>query len=237
MTVFFMPCYTKTEREMWSLRVRSSLRMAALLLPFLLLVAALLPAATATAHAEGIQVKRAALEAAEEGYQLNADFEITLNPTLEQALKKGIVLYFVTEFDLVNPRWYWLDEKVAHSQLQEALSYYALTRQYRLSRGLLSQNFDTLEEALQILSRLRNRITVESAVLKKDTTYVATLRMRLDVSRLPKPFQVEALSSRDWNLSSAKSQWSMTLPPPLPSSTPPPPVSPPPQKPPGEGKP
>lgn len=229
MTVFFMPCYTKPERARPSL--------PSVLLPLWLLVAALLP--VATAHAEGIQVKRAALEAAEEGYQLNADFEITLNPTLEQALKKGIVLYFVTEFELVSPRWYWLDEKIVRSELQEALSYYALTRQYRLSRGLLSQNFDTLEEALQILSRLRNRITVESAALKKDTAYLATLRMRLDVSRLPKPFQVEALSSRDWNLSSGKVQWSVMLPPPLPSSTPPPPASPPPppQKPPGESKP
>ena len=216
MTVFFMPCYTKTERTRLSL-------MATLLLPFLLLVAALLPAATA--QAEGIQVKRAALEAAEEGYQLSADFEITLNPTLEQALQKGIVLYFVTEFDLVNPRWYWLDEKVAHSDVQEALSYYALTRQYRLSRGALSQNFDTLEEALQILGRLRNRTIAEGVVLKKEAAYVATLRMRFNVSRLPKPFQIEALSSRDWNLSSGRAQWNVTFPPQ------------PPQKPPGEGKP
>lgn len=218
MTVFFMPCCTKPERT------RPSLLMAALLL-----IAALLPAAAA--HAEGIQAKSAALEATDDGYQLNADFEIALNPTLEQALQKGIVLYFVTEFDLVSPRWYWLDEKVVRSELQEALSYYALTRQYRLSRGSLSQNFATLEEALQILSRLRNRTVAESAALKKESAYVATLRMRLDVSRLPKPFQVEALGSRDWNLSSGKLQWSVTLP----QSPPPQPQSQ--QKPPGESKP
>jgi len=187
-----------------------------LLMALLLIAAALLP--VATAQAEGIQVKRAALEAAEEGYQLNADFELTLNPTLEQALQKGIVLYFVTEFELVNPRWYWLDEKIVRSELQEALSYYALTRQYRLSRGALSQNFDTLEEALQILSRLRNRIVAESAALKKDTAYVATLRMRLDVSRLPKPFQVEAFGSRDWNLSSGWLQWNVAPQPPSPKT-------------------
>lgn len=222
MMVFFMPCYTKTEHA------RPSLLLTVLPL-LLLLVVALLP--VDTAHAEGIQVKRAVLEAAEEGYQLNADFEITLNPTLEQALQKGIVLYFVTDFELVNPRWYWLDEKVAHSELQEALSYYALTRQYRLSRGALSQNFDTLEEALQILSRLRNRTVAEGVALKKEATYVATLRMRLDVSRLPKPFQIEALSSRDWNLGSGKAQWNVTFPSP---SLPPSQL---PQKPPGEGKP
>lgn len=217
MTVFFMPCCTKPDPAARGLRTLLPGLVAALCL---IAAAMLLP--VATVRAEGIQVKFAALEVAEEGYQLNADFEITLNPTLEQALKKGIALYFVTEFDLVSPRWYWLDEKIVRSELQETLSYYALTRQYRLSRGLLSQNFDTLEEALQILSRLRNRVTIESAALKKDTAYVATLRMRLDVSRLPKPFQVEALSSRDWNLSSSKAQWSMTLPPPQPPPPPPP---------------
>lgn len=207
MTVFFMPCCTKSDPAVRGLRALLPELVAALWL----IAAAVLPP-VATAHAEGIQVKFAALEAADDGHQLNADFEIALNPTLEQALKKGIVLYFVTEFDLVSPRWYWLDEKIARSELQQALSYYALTRQYRLSRGSLPQNFDTLEEALQILSRLRNRTVAESAALKKESAYVATLRMRLDVSRLPKPFQVEALGSRDWNLSSGKLQWNVAPP-------------------------
>jgi hypothetical protein len=177
-----------------------------------LAIAVVLPAAAAQADAS-IRVTSVKLEAADEGYQFDADFEITLNHKLEYALDKGIVLYFVTELNLVNSRWYWLDERIAHSRVREGLSYYALTRQYRLSRGTLSQNFGTLQEALQALSRVRNRPIIASAELRQDTEYTAELRMRLDIAALPKPFQVETLGSKEWDLSSGMLRWSTRLPP------------------------
>jgi len=175
-----------------------------------LLAAAWLWLQPATAVAQSIQVNFAALEAVNESYQLNADFEIELGSTLEQALNKGITLNFLIEFQLVHPRWYWLDEKIAQSELEAGLNYNALTRQYRLSSGALSQNFDTLAEALNVLRKMRNRPVVERAALKKDETYAAALRMRLDISRLPKPFQVEAIGSREWNVASGWLRWSVT---------------------------
>jgi hypothetical protein len=168
---------------------------------------------TSPAHAEGsIRVKSVMLEAVDDGYQFDADFEITLNPKLEYALEKGIVLYFVTELNLVNSRWYWLDERIAQSRVREGLSYYALTRQYRLSRGALSQNFGTLREALQALGRVRNRPIVATSELKRDMEYTVELRMRLDIAALPKPFQVETLSSKEWDLSTGILQWTTRLP-------------------------
>lgn len=169
----------------------------------------------ATAHAEGgIQITSIKLEAADDGYQFDADFEITLNHKLEYALEKGIVLYFVTELNLVNSRWYWLDERIAHSRVREGLSYYALTRQYRLSRGALSQNFGTLKEALQALSRVRNRPIIASSEIKQNTEYTVELRMRLDIAALPKPFQVETLGgSKEWDLTSGILRWNTILPP------------------------
>jgi hypothetical protein len=166
----------------------------------------------ATVRAEDIRIKSVVLDAVDEGYQFSADVEIALNPMLERALEKGVVLYFVSDLNLLSPRWYWLDEKVARSKQREALSYYALTRQYRLSRGALSQNFSTLKEALQVLGRLRNRPIVANSELNQDTEYIAELRVWLDLSRLPKPFQVEALSSREWTLSSGTLQWNVRLP-------------------------
>ena len=200
MMVSSIPCCTKPDPI-----ARLSRVVAALLLAVGLLLAA-------TVHAEDIRIKSVALDAVDEGYQFNADVEIALNPMLERALEKGIVLYFVTELNLLSPRWYWLDEKVARSKQREALSYYALTRQYRLSRGSLSQNFSTLKEALQVLGRLRNRPIVANSELKQDAEYIVELRVWLDLSRLPKPFQVEALSSREWNLSSDTLQWNVRLP-------------------------
>jgi len=169
-----------------------------------------------TAHAKDIQIKFAEVDAVDEGYQLNADFEITLSPTLERALKKGIVLYFVTDFRLVSPRWYWLDKTIARIKQRDALSYYALTRQYRLSPGssllLQKQSFSTLNEALRVLSRVRNRPIFVSSELQQNIEYIAKLHMRLDLSRLPKPFQVEALGSKEWNLSSKMLRWSIKFP-------------------------
>ncbi len=39
-------------------------------------------------------------------------------------------------------------------------------------------------------------------MLRADDEYEAQVRMRLDVSQLPKPFQVNAITSREWNLAS-----------------------------------
>lgn len=164
----------------------------------------------AGAQAEGIEVRNAALVAGEEGYFLEADFEITLNPTLEEALNKGVPLYFLLEFEIIRPRWYWLNEKVLNNQQQYRLAYNALTRQYRLGLGSLFQNFGSMSEALDFLSRVRRRNVLEPGTLSKGTTYTAGVRMRLDVSQLPKPFQLNALASRDWNFGSEWHRWSVT---------------------------
>jgi hypothetical protein len=34
--------------------------------------------------------------------------------------------------------------------------------------------------------------------------------MRLDVTQLPKPFQINALASRDWNLASEWFRWTLS---------------------------
>ncbi len=195
-----MPCCTKPDSFERLLRVVAAA---------LLTVAPLL---SGISHAEGIQTKSIVMHAVGGGYQFDADFKIALNPRLERALEKGIVLYFVTELNLMYPRWYWLDERVGHSRVREGLGYYALTRQYRLSRGTLSQNFGTLNEALQALSRVRDRPVTVSPELKQDTEYTVELRMRLDISALPKPFQVETLGSREWDLSTGTLRWDTKLP-------------------------
>ncbi|HVW64886.1 MAG TPA: DUF4390 domain-containing protein [Nitrosospira sp.] len=166
-----------------------------------------------TACAEGhIETKTVTIEASDEGYQFDADFDITLNPKVENALERGIVLYFVTELNLMSSRRYWFDERVAHSRVREGLSYYPLTRQYRLTRGTLSQNFSTLKGALQALGRVRDRPIAALSELKPDTDYTVELRMRLDISALPKPFQVETLGSKEWDLSTGILYWSTKLP-------------------------
>src|SRR6185312_11456024 len=167
------------------------------------LVAAMLAAAPFEfARADDIEVRDVALRRAEGGMVLDADFAFELTPRLAEVVANGVPLYFRVEFELIRRRWYWFDDTTAVRRLQVRLSYHALSRQYRLSTGLLQQNFATLEEALNVLKRVRNWLVVERSVsLSGD--YEAAVRMRHDVSLLPKPFQLSALTARDLHLDSA----------------------------------
>ena len=153
-------------------------------------------------HADEIEVADARLSSTEDGVVMNADFAFDLNPRRAEIVTHGVPLYFVVEFELTRPRWYWFDEKAAAKRIQLRLSYHPLSRHYRLSTGVLQQNFTTLEEALNILRRVRNWQVLERPAALADANYEAAVRMRLDVALLPKPFQLSAITSRDLNLES-----------------------------------
>lgn len=162
------------------------------------------------ARAEGVEVRKAALAFVDDGYVLEAEFGIALTSALEDALNKGVPLYFQLEFELIRPRWYWFNDRLADVRQEYRLSYNALTRQYRLGVGNLYQNFATLGEALGVMSRLRRSLALDPAALAKDTVYTAALRLRLDNTQLPRPFQLGALGSREWNLTSGWHRWTVT---------------------------
>ena len=165
------------------------------------------------AQAAEIDLRGIHLAPAEDGgFVLAADLAFDFSPRLEEAVSKGLTLHFVAEFELTRPRWYWFDEKVVHVRQTWRLTYHALTRQYRLSTGALPQSFGSLDEALRSLSRIRQWNVVEHDRLTPGETFDAGLRVRLDTSQLPKPFQVEALSNKDWILSSDWKRWSFTVP-------------------------
>lgn len=162
----------------------------------------LLLLAAAPAQAEEIEVREVALRRVDEGLSLDVDFGFELTPRLADIVANGVPLYFSVEFELTRRRWYWFDETTASQRLSLRLSYHALSRQYRLSTGLLQQSFPTLEEALNVLSRVRNWVVVDRKVRLSDADYEAAVRMRLDTALLPKPFQLSALTGRDLHLES-----------------------------------
>ena len=159
------------------------------------------------AQGEGIGVRKAALTASDEGYLLEAEFDIRLTPALDDALHKGVPLYFTLEFELIRARWYWTNEKVASLQQQQRLAYNTLTRQYRVGVGALYQNFSSLKEALDYMSRVRRQQDIDPGALRKDTAYAAVLRLRLDTTQLPKLFQLH--TGRDWNINSDWHRWTV----------------------------
>ena len=190
---------------------RGFVRLTALLprLARLLLALILFTPVAQAAQPHGIEVRRAAVSPVEDAYVLDADIDIVLSAPLEEALSKGIPLYFQLEFEMVRSRWYWFNEKAVTLQQQYRLSYNALTRQYRIGVGAFYQNFVTLNEALQFLSRVRRREDLESGALSKGSVYTAALRLRLDTTQLPRPFNLNALGSREWSLGSDWYRWTV----------------------------
>jgi hypothetical protein len=189
--------------------IAPKLRAALLAWPLWLAIGAFIAAPSSAFADERIGVMAAALEPARDSQNmsgdallLNATFEFELPQALEEAVQKGIALYFNIEFELFRKRWYWFDRKVASSTLTYRLSYSPLTRQYRLARGGLSQSFESLDEALALLKSVRNWKVADKSVLSPRDEYEAQVRMRLDVTQLPKPFQVNAITSREWTLAS-----------------------------------
>ena len=193
--VFIMPSSRKTDFLPW------------------LLALCVFWCSTVFAATEGIHVKFAEISQNGGDYYLEGNFQVELTPTLEDALNKGLPLHFIVEFELIRPRWYTLylwNKSVLEFEQHYRLSYNALTRQYRLSLGALHQNFDTLNEALALMGRLRPRFLADADLLDPGKVYEAAIRMRFDVSQLPKPFQINALASRDWNLASEWFRWTLT---------------------------
>jgi len=173
------------------------------------------------ARADEIEVTEVQLTGTDEGLALSADFALELNPRLAEAVANGVSLYFLVEFELTRRRWYWFDEKAAARRLQIRLSYNALSRHYRLSTGVLQQNYGTLEEALNVLRRVRGWVVLDRPASLADANYDAAVRMRLDVTLLPKPFQLSALTSRELNLESPWKRFTYRppAPPPAPVET------------------
>lgn len=183
----------------------------------LLVVALAALSCAAWARAADIEVLEAQLRAVEEGLALDANFDFELSPRLADVVANGVPVYFRVEFELTRRRWYWFDERAASRELQLRLSYHALSRQYRLSTGLLQQHFSTLEEALNVLKRVRNWLVVERTVGFADADYEAAVRMRLDTTLLPRPFQLSALTSRELQLESNWKRFTVRSPQQLPA--------------------
>ena len=181
-----------------------------LLLAFVVAMVGLLALATLPARADTIAVRGAELHEEDGEVLLSADFDFTLNATLDEALSRGIPLYIDLEFTLTRPRWYWVDEKGVDQVTTYRLSYAPLTRQYRIGTGLMSQSFATLDEVERFIGRVTSRPVARAAQLAKGTRYDAAIRLKLDASQLPKPLQVSALASREWQLASDWLRWSFT---------------------------
>lgn len=163
------------------------------------------------AWAGTIEPTTAKLTAGENAYVISAEFGIDLGGRLEEAVTHGVPLYFILELEITRNRWYWPSEHIAGRTLNYRLVYVPLTRQYRLSRGgALHQNFTSLDEALRMMGHVAALPVADKNVLKIGETYQVALRLALDRQQLPKPFQVDAIANKDWQIEAKVLHWQFT---------------------------
>ncbi|WDD95712.1 DUF4390 domain-containing protein [Burkholderia sp. FERM BP-3421] len=184
------------------------------LLPFRLaaaLVMALALCLAVVARAEPVAVQRASLQSDGSGWSLDARFDFELNANLEDAVNKGIPLYFTTDFELSRARWYWFDEQPVSVSQTIRLSFQPLTREYRVSTGGLQLGFPSLKEALAVIKHVTSWHVIDKSQVRAGETYTASVRMQLDTALMPKPFQVDAVNNRDWSLVSDWKRFTFTV--------------------------
>lgn len=171
------------------------------------LLALALPALAQSPTTEITQLR---LERTDEGVLLSAHVTFELPTVVDDALAKGIPMFFVAEAVLFRDRWYWYDKQTASAARHLRLSYQPLTRRWRLvvspnpigSSGLaLGQTFETREEAMAAVQRISHWKIAEAGEVDPDARYNVDFRFRLDVSQLPRPFQIGAVGQADWNIS------------------------------------
>jgi hypothetical protein len=164
------------------------------------------------AQAGNIEPTEAALLPGEDGYTLSAEFSIDLGTRLADVVAHGVPLYFKLECLVERPRKYWVSEHIATRSADYKLSYSSLTRQYRITSGSLHRNFDSLEAAVRSLSRVGSLLVTERNALKSGEGYEVAVRLSLDRSQLPKPFQIDAITDRDWQVEASTRRWKFVVP-------------------------
>lgn len=171
----------------------------------------------AYARAEGVitVIDTMRLDRTEEGVLLSAQVKFELPSLVEDALLKGVPMFFVAEAEVTRDRWYWYAKKIAISTRQMRLSFQPLTRRWRLNvtsgalgnTGLgvgLPQYFDSLADALIKIQRISTWKIAELAEIEPEALHMVELRFKLDVSQLPRPFQMGLIGNSDWTISAVK---------------------------------
>lgn len=164
----------------------------------LCLVACLTLLWQAPARAQGVELLTLQASRADGGIAIEFAARLNLARAVEDAMQRGVPVYFVAEAQLLRSRWYWRDERVARVQRSWRVVYQPLTGVWRVGLGGLNQNHASLAEALAAASRSAGWKLAEAAQIDADKSYYLEFSYRLDSSQLPGPMQFGLGGQGDW---------------------------------------
>ena len=148
--------------------------------------------------AQAVELKQLQLQRRDGELALEFSARLTLGSAIEDALHRGVPLYFNARATVYRDRWYWRDERIARVSRTWRLAWQPLTASWRLSLGGLSQSHGTLSEALAPLSQISGWRLVELDKLESGNRYHVEFSFSLDNSQLPQPMQIDL--GGDWKL-------------------------------------
>ncbi len=179
----------------------------------------ILAALSAPALADEVPGRGASVEIVQAGMRLHEDdvfyldgrFDLRLNPTMREALLRGIPLTFVIDVEIYRPRRYLWDETVAEIEQAFRLEYLSLSQQYLLRNLNLGDKaqivLPTLDVALSVLGTIVDLPVIDSSLLAPEETYRGRMRVALRVDDLPLPLRLQSYMSSDWTLESDWYSW------------------------------
>lgn len=166
-------------------------------------------AEAATDASEAITTPSLTLERSDGNLLLTAHFRLALPTVVEDALQKGIPIYFLARAELLRERWYWTKRSVTTAQRRTRLAYHPLTRRWRLTTGsgdmteatqglTFGQNFESLDDAMASVRRISRWKIAEDTDIEPGATHLVNFSFELDTSQLPRPLQIGTLGQSDW---------------------------------------
>jgi len=164
------------------------------------LACALAPLVLAPARANGVELVTLDVVRDDEAVSIDFAVRVTLPPPVEDALRRGIVLHFEAQAELLRPRWYWRDLRVARVRREWRLSYQPLTGSFRVSAGGLHQSFASLDEAMAAMTRMTRWHVAAAVDVDPDERHVLDFAWRLDTGELPRPMQIGIGNLPEWQL-------------------------------------
>jgi hypothetical protein len=166
----------------------------------LFLLAALLAVVGLLARAEGVELTLST-QRAEDGLNLSYSTRFELPRSADEALLKGVPIYFTVEAQVFRNRWYWRDARMNKASRTWRLAWQPLTRQYKVSSGGLNQSYNSLGEALAVIRDTAGWRIAEPKELEDSGSYYLEFSFRLDTSQLPRPMQIGLGAPQGWGLS------------------------------------
>jgi len=165
----------------------------------------------------GVDFEQMRLERQEGELLLHVSLKLELGASVEDALAKGVAVYFVAEAELMRDRWYWYDRRLGQVSRHYRLAYQPLTRLWRLqvsseplnaggASSAIAQTFDSLQAALEVVRRQSGWKLADAADIDPEARQYVNYRFRLDLSQLPRPFQIGVASQSDWGLNLTRTQ-------------------------------